>query len=548
MKGNTKHDGERTKVKVTYPFSNALVLSQNGGRKVFKYDESVWDLWSEVPTFDRRKGTLRSESESSIPLGIEFVRLRDKEGEGNKQKDVFVEDAMQWRYIASHQPPKKKKTEEPTMRDSIGVFEADRKKILPPLRIDVSPQDDNDTENSTGKKKETGDDQEFDIAVLTGHEGRVMNSIWELADPRGSLGDDILKYINSLSRKRGERPLGRFHLIETLRSLLQKHLLKQTSVIDVVRVRKNQQSLNIYGSKVLQKRGDRSAVVLRETSMLIPDNFQLAPAICSLALKDCRLRHVPSTISTLSHLKSLSLSDNSLRTMPSEIFDSCTCLESLVLNNNQISVLPRIDRLRQLKLLWLSFNRLSSLPEGIERLTNLTDICVNDNKLDLLPEGVGCLSRLRRLSAAGNNIRTVPLSTAKLVELEHLDLQRNRLQGKLPEELGQLVRLKTLLLSHNKVEELHASVGQMTSLKDLVMTGNQLKGLPESVLLLTQLTELRLLENPLEEPKEGSVWRLGESTDTIAKEKIDQRAAKRSSMALSRDAFVRACGLKAGGT
>ena len=61
--------------------------------------------------------------------------------------------------------------------------------------------------------------------------------------------------------------------------------------------------------------------------------------------------------------------------------------------------------------------------------------------------------------------------------------------------------------------------------------------------MLTQLTELRLLENPLKEPETGSMWKLSEDTAKIAKEKIDEREARRSTIAITRDAFVSAAGL-----
>ena len=75
------------------------------------------------------------------------------------------------------------------------------------------------------------------------------------------------------------------------------------------------------------------------------------------------------------------------------------------------------------------------------------------------------------------------------------------------------------------------------------MTGNKLHGLPETVFMLTQLTELRLLENPLSEPKNGSMWKLSEDTAKIAKEKIDEREARRSTIATNREAFIRVSGL-----
>eukprot|EP00940_MAST-03C_sp_MAST-3C-sp2_P001451 g1451.t1 len=524
--------------RVTKPFERALILSENEGCKVYKYDDSVWDMWAEkIP---ERMTESKSDEANAAPFALEFVKLRQSnEGgqETSRQKDAFVEDAMRWRYLATMQRPKSEKPSAPPSPTGFSL-----KKKLPPLGLET-PFSESPTESEDPKRASLSSN---DIAVLTGHEGRVMNTIWDLANPRGSLAETILRRINSMSRKQRKRPMGKFHLIDALRSLMQKHLLKQTSVVSVVRVSKTKRTLNIYGSRILKTRGAQSDVVLRETSILIPDRFDLVPSLRSLALKECTLYHVPSSVSSLRMLKSLSLSNNSLETVPAAVFDMCVSLESLVLNDNRISVLPSVERLSRLRLLWLSSNRLRSLPHGVESLSHLSDICVNDNLLETLPKDVGNLVQLRRLSAAGNSIRSIPSSVAGLQNLEHLDLQRNRLSGKLPEELSELRHLRTLLLAHNELTAVHESVGCMTSLKDLVLTDNRLNGMPESILMLTQLTEIQLLQNPLEEPKEGSVWKLSESTEIIAKEKIDRSVAKRSSMALTADAFVKACGLKAG--
>ena len=533
-----EEDSRRAAAKKYRPFDSALILSSCGGRKVLKLDETIWDLWAETAsqTFDRRMGNKGKGDDETFR--IEFVRLRSQnetQTDTTKQKESFLEDAMQWRYLVSKQPTSSREKLGPPS-PSGGI--SPKRKLLPPLGVDLST----DFEDSSSPSDV---DNEQDIAVLTGFESRVMKAIWEMANPRGSLGDEVLQFINSKSRKQGMRPLGRFQLIETLRSLMRKHMLKQTSVSAVVKVKHDQRSLNLYGSKVLRTRAGLAEVLARETTVLIPNRFDLLTSLRCLAVKDCCLTHVPSTISTLTMLRSLSLSDNSIRSVPAEIFERCLCLESVVLNNNRISTLPRIDKLQKLKLLWLSSNSLQRLPEGIETLSDLEDLCANDNRIESLPKDLNNLRSLKRLSMAKNRIELMPRTIGALTRLEHLDLQRNKLSGKLPDSLGCLERLRRLLLAHNEISELHSTVGRMRSLKDLVMTGNQLKGLPESVLYLTQLTELRLLENPLEEPKDGNVWKLDESTEVIAKEKINRRVAKRSSMALSRDALIKASGLKA---
>lgn len=230
---------------------------------------------------------------------------------------------------------------------------------------------------------------------------------------------------------------------------------------------------------------NKTAVTIRDTSMLVPDRFDpVSDSLISLSMKDCRLRSVPSTFCNMLKLRSIALSHNYLENIPAELFRSCANLESVVLNNNLLQTLPSIRNLKRLRTLWIGCNFLTELPDGTTDLTCLQDICVNNNRLIKLPDRLERLGHsLWTLNAAKNKIRDIPRSIGKLSKLRHLDLQRNEIAGELPEELGELVSLV-------------------------------------------------------------SMWKLSEDTAKIAKEKIDEREARRSTIAISRDAFVSAAGLR----
>ena len=66
----------------------------------------------------------------------------------------------------------------------------------------------------------------------------------------------------------------------------------------------------------------------------------------------------------------------------------------------------------------------------------------------------------------------------------------------LPESLGQLTALQTLLLSGNHISALPASLGQLTALERLNLSDNQISALPESLGRLNGLRELYLHNNP----------------------------------------------------
>ena len=98
-----------------------------------------------------------------------------------------------------------------------------------------------------------------------------------------------------------------------------------------------------------------------------------------------------------------------------------------------------------------------------------------------------------------------PVSTWDGVTVEDnkviaLDLSFNNLQGQLPEQIGDLIYLKELVLFRNKLEgSIPASIGNLNELKVLNLAFNKLEGtLPDSIGNLTSLVTLEAFMNNLE--------------------------------------------------
>jgi hypothetical protein len=66
-----------------------------------------------------------------------------------------------------------------------------------------------------------------------------------------------------------------------------------------------------------------------------------------------------------------------------------------------------------------------------------------------------------------------------------------------PDSIGNLVRLETLLLTSNRLSTLPASIGNLVNLKVLRLYDNKITTVPESMCKLRHLKELDLLVNPL---------------------------------------------------
>lgn len=79
-------------------------------------------------------------------------------------------------------------------------------------------------------------------------------------------------------------------------------------------------------------------------------------------------------------------------------------------------------------------------------------------------------------------------------DARYLDLSRLGI-SKIPDAIGNLTKLETLMLAENKIQTLPETIGLLTNLKTLYLFNNQLTALPESIGNLTKLEWLGLIGN-----------------------------------------------------
>ncbi|HEX5731603.1 MAG TPA: COR domain-containing protein [Blastocatellia bacterium] len=126
-------------------------------------------------------------------------------------------------------------------------------------------------------------------------------------------------------------------------------------------------------------------------------------------------------------------------------------LTLLDLSSNQLTSLPpEIAKLTNLTALNLGGNQLTSLPPGITRLTNLTDLYLYDNQLTSLPPEITKLTKLTSLSLWGNQLEEFPPEITRMTNLTRLDLSDNQLTS-LPPEITRMTNLTRLNLSGNQL-------------------------------------------------------------------------------------------------
>ncbi|NEP78165.1 MAG: DUF4347 domain-containing protein [Okeania sp. SIO3B3] len=117
-----------------------------------------------------------------------------------------------------------------------------------------------------------------------------------------------------------------------------------------------------------------------------------------------------------------------------------------------------------------------------------------------IPEQLGNLSSLQTLLLYSNQLSgEIPSELGNLSNLQRLELYSNQLTGEIPEQLGNLSNLQRLELYNNQLTgEIPEQLGNLSNLQDLILFNNQLTGeIPEQLVNLSSLQRLILHNNQL---------------------------------------------------
>ena len=125
-------------------------------------------------------------------------------------------------------------------------------------------------------------------------------------------------------------------------------------------------------------------------------------------------------------------------------------LRNLNLNNSDVEEILNYvtEKNITVRMLDLSNNQLTTLPESIGKLQSLKKLFLGNNHFTTLPESITKLQSLEKLYLDHNLLITLPESIGKLQSLIHLDLRFNELTA-LPESIGDLQSLEDLYLTKN---------------------------------------------------------------------------------------------------
>jgi hypothetical protein len=157
-----------------------------------------------------------------------------------------------------------------------------------------------------------------------------------------------------------------------------------------------------------------------------------------------------------------------------------------------------LGKLNVLKELYLSYNNLKTIPDGVRRVKSLEVLRLNNNELEELPEAIGYLENLVWLILNDNKIKELPESIGRLRLLEELHLDHNQLV-ELPDSIGNLKSLVKLFLKNNLLENLPGTITGMESLRQLSLSDNLFSDLPKEIIEMKSLRGIGLKNNKINE-------------------------------------------------
>lgn len=208
---------------------------------------------------------------------------------------------------------------------------------------------------------------------------------------------------------------------------------------------------------------------------------------------------IPSEIGLLENLRALYLDSNEFGGVLPDAISQLTNIVDLRFSDNHFTgSMPNFEHLKFLEVLHGSDNEFTGPLPSIQGLAR--DVQLFNNKMEgPLPSEWATKSLLWHLYLDGNLLSGSLPSTWTSPYLESLLLFGNDFSGRIPEGMGDLVRLRDLGLQSNRfTKTLPASLGQLTALEKFDVSSNLLTGnVPSELVEANNLVRINLENNQI---------------------------------------------------
>ncbi|MDA3050048.1 hypothetical protein OFO03_03740 [Campylobacter sp. JMF_02 ED1] len=175
----------------------------------------------------------------------------------------------------------------------------------------------------------------------------------------------------------------------------------------------------------------------------------------------CRkLKSIPDEMANLKNLQLLNLSLIAQKEFPKWI----TNLQNLEYLSTSFENFPQnFSNLQNLKILSISNVSQENFME-ILKLHNLEDLQLNDSNITTIPDEIENLANLKRFEYTRGSLKTISPKIANLKNLETLLIYDNKDLSALPENIGELTKLRDLNIGFTGITKLPSSIVNLKNL------------------------------------------------------------------------------------
>lgn len=307
------------------------------------------------------------------------------------------------------------------------------------------------------------------IAEMRGQPFSVLPDLQRLYLDHNLLTNDNLQFLNGSSKKMYLLDItqNRFQLLPNLSSLTNLH--------------------DLYASNNdIRSIGRDAFLDTRLENIQLSGNHDLADIhedalahlmdLTAIDVSFSSLRRLPS-LSNLQNLIDINAVESNLQELPADLCTYSTKLEQLLVDRNEISSIPDLQNCSNLYIVFLDFNRITSVGERtFQGLEHLITIQLQHNRItEIHPNAFSDLSNLYSLHLAHNSISSLPPSFFDgLTNIGTLDLQDNLLTS-LPKDIFKdQIYLQRLYINDNRINSVGNPIfpPNVTWLQELNISNN----------------------------------------------------------------------------
>ncbi|MBC7485352.1 MAG: leucine-rich repeat domain-containing protein [Cytophagaceae bacterium] len=195
--------------------------------------------------------------------------------------------------------------------------------------------------------------------------------------------------------------------------------------------------------------------------------------VSELSLESKKLKIFPVEILTFKNLHTLNISYNHIETIPMNLFDKCRKLHTLQYAGNNLTELPTTIFHPALKVLDVSENNLTVIPDAVSKCSQLEELDLHSNQLTGYPSSSFVLKTLKSLILSGNPMSTIGTWVLSQPALKILFIDNTNIES-LPEGICKMITLRFLTIEEDAIKELPDCFCELKKLKVLMVSGSAL--------------------------------------------------------------------------